>query len=98
MMLWTARAILFQERVAISFAPGSSQPRERTHVSYIVRHILYRETTREAPLIACCSVNSGNFGVLMGGGEPEFFQLCCLGHILLNIYLLKELRNYERSL
>ena len=36
------------EPVAISFSRGSSQPRDRTHVSCIGRWILYPQDTREA--------------------------------------------------
>ena len=37
------------EWIAISFSRGSSQPRDRTWVSYIGRQILYHWATREAP-------------------------------------------------
>ena len=38
------------EWIAISFSRGSSQPRNRTHLSCIVRQVLYHWATREALL------------------------------------------------
>ena len=39
------------EQIAISFARGSSRPRDRTHVSYTGRQVLYHWATMEAHLI-----------------------------------------------
>ena len=39
------------EWVAISSSWGSSQPRDRTHISYIGRQILYRWATRQTALL-----------------------------------------------
>ena len=36
------------EWIAISFSRGSTQPRNRTHISCIVRQVLYHRATREA--------------------------------------------------
>ena len=38
------------EWVAISFSRGSSQPRDRTHISYVGKHILYHWVIREGPV------------------------------------------------
>ena len=48
--------------VAISFSRGSSQPRDRTQVSYISRWILYHWATREAQELIGLPLNNGGRG------------------------------------
>ena len=49
------------ERVAIFFSRGSSQPRDQTCVSCIVRWMLYHWATREAPLFLDTGWHTPNF-------------------------------------
>ena len=48
--------VIIMEWVAISFSKGSSQPRDRTQVSYTGRWILYHWATREAHTFLYCLI------------------------------------------
>ena len=76
------------EWVDISFSKGSSQPRDRTHISCTGRWILYHWATREAPytfihqfslvaqscLTLCDPMNCSTPGVPVHHQLPEFTQ------------------------
>ena len=61
--------------VAVPFSRGSSQPRDRTPISHIDRHILYLCTTWGAPGLQYFFTNQGSMGqlsifhTLLGEGE-----------------------------
>ena len=53
------------ECVAISFSRGSAQPLDQSHVSYIVRRVLYHLATRQAQSIPFVSLQNLNTAFLL---------------------------------
>ena len=72
---WVPQARIV-EWVTISFSRGSSQPRDRAHVSYIGKQILYHWDTREAHLstdkwMKNCGPYHGKLFTLKGEGNSD---------------------------